>query len=218
MVFRSSGNWIKEQTAERSREQNNFAARASVWSTGSKVKDCCQICFINWSFLLLTVVSGSTICVLCAWSQPPQNKLQNLFESLSQKEKENIRLELDLQKMVTKLAAETQSNMNLKTQLGSLQLASNSASKDSNSNSTFFDWVRRAARLSYTSFDKGLSGIYYSSLFLRILDRAWFLHCIFWETKSSCVSEGLEMNDVAFVLISLFLPALLIDFSRGGTG
>ena len=66
-----------------------------------------------------------------------QNKLQNMFESLSQKEKENIRLELDLQKMVTKLAAETQSNMNLKTQLGSLQLAD--SKKDSNSNSTFFD-------------------------------------------------------------------------------
>ena len=60
-----------------------------------------------------------------------------MFESLSQKEKENIRLELDLQKMVTKLAAETQSNMNLKTQLGSLQLAD--SKKDSNSNSTFFD-------------------------------------------------------------------------------
>ena len=62
-----------------------------------------------------------------------------MFESLSQKEKENIRLELDLQKMMTKLAAETQSNMNLKTQLGSLQLATNAEPKDSNSNSTFFD-------------------------------------------------------------------------------
>jgi len=69
-----------------------------------------------------------------------QNKLQNLFESLSQKEKENIRLELDLQKMVTKLAAETQANMNLKTELGTLKLAAKStdSQKDSNSNSTFF--------------------------------------------------------------------------------
>ena len=63
-----------------------------------------------------------------------------MFESLSQKEKENIRLELDLQKMVTKLASETQSNMNLKTQLGSLQLSlNNNGTKDSGSNSTFFD-------------------------------------------------------------------------------